>query len=110
MLDNPFYSNNRCSDTLSARRSKFQLSVEVLNKIKNGETKPTRIMYGANLSWKSLKEIIISLVSQGLIDEIVSEGGSKRAKKRYKITEKGESVIQYYSMVSGLIELEPSRS
>ncbi len=94
---------------MSARRSKFQLSVEVLNQIKQGENKPTRIMYSANLSWKSLKEILESLVEQGLIEEKVISRSSKRAKKRYQITVKGENVLQYYSMVSGLIEIEPAR-
>jgi predicted transcriptional regulator len=94
---------------LSARRSKFQLSVEVLGQIKQGEKKPTRIMYSANLSWKSLKEILESLVSQGLIDEVVVSRSSKRAKKRYEITGKGENVLQYYNMVSDLIEIEPGK-
>jgi len=93
---------------LSARRSKFQLSVEVLSQIKQGERKPTRIMYSANLSWKSLKEILDSLVSQELIEEELVGRSSKRAKKRYMITEKGENVLQYYSVVSGLIEIEPN--
>ena len=92
---------------MSARRSKFQLSVEVLGQIKSGENKPTRIMYSANLSWKSLKEILQSLVSQGLIEENVVSRSSKRAKKRYRITPKGENVLQYYNMVSDLIEIEP---
>jgi len=93
---------------LSARRSKFQLSVEVLSQIKQGERKPTRIMYSANLSWKSLKEILDSLVSQELIEEELVGRSSKRAKKRYMITEKGENVLEYYSVVSGLIEIEPN--
>jgi predicted transcriptional regulator len=95
---------------LSARRSKFQLSVEVLNKIKSGETKPTRIMYGANLSWKSLKEILVSLVSQGLIKEISTNTDGRRTKKRYEITDKGENVLEYYSMVCGLIEIDTNQS
>jgi predicted transcriptional regulator len=94
---------------LSARRSKFQLSVEVLGQIKAGEKKPTRIMYSANLSWKSLKEILESLVSQGLVEENVVSRSSKRAKKRYDITPKGENVLQYYNMVSDLIEIEPGK-
>lgn len=94
---------------MSARRSKFQLSVEVLGQIKAGEKKPTRIMYSANLSWKSLKEILESLVSQGLIEENVVSRSSKRAKKRYDITSKGENVLQYYNMVSDLIEIEPGK-
>jgi len=93
---------------LSARRSKFQLSVEVLSQIKQGERKPTRIMYSANLSWKSLKEILDSLVSQELVEEELVGRSSKRAKKRYMITEKGEHVLEYYSVVSGLIEIEPN--
>jgi predicted transcriptional regulator len=95
---------------LSARRSKFQLSVEVLSQIKQGERKPTRIMYSANLSWKSLKEILESLVSQGLIEEELVGRSSKRAKKRYEITDKGENVLEYYNVVSGLIEIEPGTS
>ena len=95
---------------MSARRSKFQLSVEVLSQIKQGEHKPTRIMYSANLSWKSLKEILDSLVSQGLIEEELVGRSSKRAKKRYEITAKGENVLEYYSVVSGLIEIEPNNS
>ena len=93
---------------MSARRSKFQLSVEVLSQIKQGERKPTRIMYSANLSWKSLKEILDSLVSQGLIEEELVGRSSKRAKKRYEITDKGENVLEYYNVVSGLIEIEPN--
>jgi len=82
--------------------------VEVLSQIKQGERKPTRIMYSANLSWKSLKEILDSLVSQGLIEEELVGRSSKRAKKRYEITDKGENVLEYYSVVSGLIEIEPN--
>ncbi len=94
---------------MSARRSKFQLSVEVLSEIKKGEAKPTRIMYGANLSWKSLKEILASLVAQGLVEEVVLRRGDKRTKKRYEITQKGENVLRYYNMVKGLIDVEPTR-
>ena len=90
---------------MSARRSKFQLSVEVLANIKNGETKPTRIMYSCNLSWKSLKGILANLTEQLLIEEQVVEG-KKRSKKLYYITPKGENVLKYYRMVRGLIDIE----
>lgn len=93
---------------MSARRSKFQLSVEVLENIKNGETKPTRIMYSCNLSWKSLKDILANLSEQQLLKEQVIPG-KKRSKKLYRITPKGENVLKYYRMVSGLIEVEPTR-
>ena len=107
-VNNPFYTKNGVSTTLSARRSKFQLSVEVLENIKNGETKPTRIMYSCNLSWKSLKDILSNLTEQLLLEERVVSG-KKRSKKLYHITPKGENVLKYYRMVSGLIEIEPIR-
>ena len=107
-MNNPFYTKNGVSHILSARRSKFQLSVEVLDNIKNGETKPTRIMYSCNLSWKSLKDILQNLSEQELLEEKVVEG-KKRSKKLYHITPKGENVLKYYRMVSGLIEVEPIR-
>ncbi|MCJ7730802.1 hypothetical protein MUP51_00660 [Candidatus Bathyarchaeota archaeon] len=93
---------------MSARRSKFQLSVEVLDCIKKGEEKPTRIMYSCNLSWKSLKEILDNLSEQGLLEESVLPG-NKRSKRQYRITVKGENVLKYYRMVSGLIEVEGLR-
>ena len=107
-VNNPFYTKNGVSHILNARRSKFQLSVEVLDNIKNGETKPTRIMYSCNLSWKSLKDILRNMTEQELLEEKVVEG-KKRSKKLYHITPKGENVLKYYRMVSGLIEVEPIR-
>jgi len=94
---------------LSVRRSKFQLSVEVLGCIQQGEEKPTRIMYNCNLSWKSLKEILENLKKQGLIEERLISG-KKRSKRHYDITLKGENVLNYYRMVSGLIEVEGLRN
>jgi predicted transcriptional regulator len=79
---------------LSARRSKFQLSVEVLDNIKNGETKPTRIMYSCNLSWKSLKDILQNLSEQELLMEKVVEG-KKRSKPRLLSNCPGQRL--YYS-------------
>ena len=104
IANNPFYIKNGSTTILSSRRSKFQLSVEVLDGIKNGENKPTRIMYCCNLSWKSLKDILANLLAQGLLDEEVIQG-KKRSKKLYNITSKGENVLKYYRMVSGLIEV-----
>jgi predicted transcriptional regulator len=93
---------------LSARRSKFQLSIEVLECIKSGEEKPTRIMYNCNLSWKSLKDILENLTTQDLLDETIIQG-KKRSKRHYEITAKGENVLKYYRMVNGLIEIEGIR-
>lgn len=79
----------------------------MLRVIKGGVQKPTRIMYGANLSWKPLQQVLRSLLDQGLIMEIdVSDGGDKRTSKHYEITQKGENVLRYFDRARRLIELE----
>jgi len=60
---------------MSGRRSRFEIYVDILNEIMDGVNKPTKIMYGANLSYKPLKEILHSMLDQGLITE--NAGSSK---------------------------------
>jgi predicted transcriptional regulator len=92
---------------LKSRRSKLEIYLDVLKVIKQGTNKPTRIMYGANLSWKLLQNILSSLVDQSLILEIdTSESRDKRTNTIYDITNKGESVIRYFERAKGLIEVD----
>ena len=89
------------------RRSKLEIYLDVLKVIKEGTTKPTRIMYGANLSWKLLQDILNSMVNQDLIEEIdVSESRDKRTNKVYQVTTKGNSVIRYFDQAKGLIKVD----
>jgi predicted transcriptional regulator len=92
--------------TMMSRRSKFEIYIDILNEIKSGTVIPTRIMYGANLSWKPLKQILSNFIAQGLIVEQVSDDGDKRRRKVYALTEKGDNVLKYFSKVKGLLELE----
>lgn len=94
---------------MSGRRSRFEIYVDVLAEIKGGTIKPTKIMYGANLSWKPLQKILENLVTQGLIVEIRRGGKDKRTKVEYGITEKGENVLRYYKKAKSLIHVFPSR-
>jgi len=73
------------------RRSRLEIYLDVLSVIHTGKTKPTRIMYGSNLSWMPLKEVLDSLIEQGLI-EVEVENNSKR----YHITPKGLRVLGYF--------------
>lgn len=92
---------------MTRRRSKLEIYLDVLRVIKEGVHKPTRIMYGANLSWKPLQQVLQSLLDQGLIIEIdVSDGGDRRTTKHYEITQKGENVLRYFDRARRLIELE----
>jgi predicted transcriptional regulator len=87
------------------RRSRFELYIAVLTEIMNGSTKPTKIMYGANMSYKPLQEILQSLLEQGLIDESNKKIKDKRTKVKYVLTQKGVNVVKYYSKAKDLIEI-----
>ena len=81
------------------KRSKLEVYLEVLRIVNRGESKPTRIMYKANLSWVPLQEILEFLLSQDLLKE-----GATSKRKEYFITEKGKRVLAYFD---GLRELLP---
>jgi predicted transcriptional regulator len=92
---------------LKSRRSKLEIYLDVLKVIKEGTKKPTRIMYGANLSWKLLQNILSSLVDQNLILEVdASDSRDKRTNTIFEITSKGDSVIRYFDRAKGLIEVD----
>jgi len=89
------------------RRSRFDIILDVLRVTFNGTEKPTRIMYEANLSWKTLNEILSLLVSQNLVHEIdASRSRDKRNSRVYRITKKGEATIRYYSNAERLIKVD----
>ncbi len=91
------------------RRSKLEVYLDVLWTIKNGTTKPTRIMYESNLSWKPLQRTLNSLVAQDLIDELDPENNrDKRTNTYYELTQKGENVLKYFKRAEDLLELEIS--
>jgi predicted transcriptional regulator len=89
---------------MTNRRSKLEIYVDILEEIHNGVIIPTKIMYGANLSWKPLQQILTSLVNQELIEEVSAENGDKRTKKAYNLTEKGRNVLRYFNKAKELVE------
>ena len=91
---------------MSSRRSKFEIYIDILAEIKGGTVIPTRIMYGVNLSWKPLKQILETLTAQMLIEEQSMGDIDKRTRKVYALTEKGENVLNYFNRAKGLMEME----
>ena len=89
---------------MQSRRSKLDIMLIVLKAVRAGMDKPTRIMYAANLSWKPTQRILDNMVDQGLLDVTV-ERSDKRKKKRYKITENGENVIEYFDKAKDFVDL-----
>lgn len=94
---------------MKRRRSKLEVYLDVLWTIKNGTTKPTRIMYESNLSWKPLQRTLNSLASQGLVAEYEPEDNrDRRTTTCYELTQKGENVLKYFKRAEDLLELEIS--
>ena len=87
--------------TLSTRRSGFQIAVDVLTVIGEGEDRPTRIMYASNLSWNSLRGTLELLVAKGYVDEALVN----LKRKRYSITGKGRDVLGYYDRLGTLVKV-----
>ena len=90
---------------MSPRRSKLEIRLKILAAVKQGVDKPTRIMYAANMSWKPVQRILSHLVEQGLLVEVV-HSESKQSKRRYKITEKGEKILDYFEKAKDIMPLE----
>ena len=89
------------------RRSQLEIYLDVLWTIKKGDKKPTRIMYGANLSWKPLQRILDSMADQGLINEFIPKNNKdRRTNTCYELTQKGENVISYFNRAKDLIDIE----
>ena len=76
----------------TTKRAKMEIYLEVLETIRKGIHKPTRIMYKTNLSWQPLMTILNSLTEQGLVTETKAENHST-----FDITEKGHNILGYFS-------------
>lgn len=76
------------------RRSKLDLYLEVLMAIESGVNKPTNILYKCNLSYKNCRDILRTLIEQGLITVSRNHRNGRRI---YKITERGRDVLKYFS-------------
>jgi len=79
--------------------------MDVLTEIKKGTVLPTRIMYGAKLSWTMLREALETLTALGLIEKQQIEV-NKKSKKTYTLTGKGNNVLNYFNLVKELLEPE----
>ena len=86
---------------MTSKRSKLEIYIDVLNTIRRGTHKPTRIMYRTNLSWKPLMTVLDSLADQDMIT--TRNEGNHRL---YEITEKGMNVLQYFLRAMDSIKVE----
>ena len=82
------------------RRSKLEIIINVLEAIHNGESKPSRIMLSANISWNKLNDVLDSLISQELVTQINTKEPRRKQDKRtnvsYYLTPKGQNVLKRF--------------
>jgi len=91
-----------------SHRGTFEIKMDVLRIVQN-EKKPTRIMYGANLSWKPTQRILRELAESDLIRAIDANRGERtlkdvRIRYIYELTPKGEKVLREYKHLNRTLE------
>jgi len=74
------------------RRSPMEMVCDILGVVSEGPTKPTHILYKANMSWRVLSSYLDFLLKRGLIEK--EDQGGKRCV--YTLTVKGKSILQLY--------------
>jgi predicted transcriptional regulator len=74
-----------------SKRSRLEIYLDVLKVLRKGESRPTRIMYQSNLSWKPLVKILDSLMRQEIIE--VTQDNFHNV---YRLTQKGVNVLEYF--------------
>ena len=86
---------------MSEKRSKLQIFLDILFLIQSedGKARPTRILYGANLSHSSLKEYLNLLLSNGFIKEV-----KDKKHTAYALTKKGYEFINESRKIKRLTE------
>ena len=88
------------------RRSPMEMVCDILGVVAEGPTKPTHILYKANMSWKVLSSYLDFLLHRGFIEK--SDQGGKRSV--YILTPKGRLILQLYDglrlSLNGTVPLE----
>jgi predicted transcriptional regulator len=74
------------------RRSPMEMVCDILGVVSEGPTKPTHILYKANMSWRVLSSYLDFLLKRGLIEK--EDQGEKRVV--YTLTARGRSILQLY--------------
>jgi predicted transcriptional regulator len=82
------------------RRSRLETYGDILYAVSIGATKPTHIMYKANLSWVVMKEYLKSLEQFGLITSTESNGN-----RIYHLSDAGFKVLKQFLEVKDELKL-----
>jgi len=85
----------------SSHRSRIDIIAEILDAADGGATK-THIMYRCNLSFKQLETYLDLLLDKRLLKR-VPEGGKSSYTKSFKITDKGQILLQAYQSLKAIL-------
>ncbi|HEV2138978.1 MAG TPA: winged helix-turn-helix domain-containing protein [Nitrososphaerales archaeon] len=92
------------------RRSPMEMVCDILAVVSGGPTKPTHILYKANMSWKVLSSYLDFLTGSGMLDKEEQEGGKRST---YRLTTKGKQILRLYeglkNSLNGTISLESTK-
>jgi predicted transcriptional regulator len=83
---------------LQGRRSHIEMMVHVLDAIRSGADKPTRVMYKSNLSWSVCQSLLSHLAERGFV-KVVPDG----PRRRYELTLSGSEVLSSFTRVAEAI-------
>ena len=86
-----------------ARRSPFEIRMDVLSVVTSGCTKPTQIMYRSNTSWVVLQKNLEMLTASGFLKQRV-----ENSRTEYVATEKGFDVVRDYNNLIYATRSEPT--
>ena len=83
---------------MTKKRTTIEIYLDVLRTVKIGVNKPTNIMYKCNMAWRPFKQILDSLVDNGLLE--IRWRGKRRT---YHLTEKGNEVLRRFEAAQSLL-------
>jgi len=76
-----------------SRRTTRQIVHDIMKAMASGESRPTRIMYAANISWLPLEKHLKALIGQGLVEQYEPGRGDKRVTREFRLTGEGNSTL-----------------
>ena len=71
----------------------MEMVCDILAVVSEGPTKPTHILYKANMSWKVLTSYLSYLTTSGMVEKEDEEGGKRST---YRLTIKGRQILGLY--------------
>jgi predicted transcriptional regulator len=86
---------------MNRKRDRLQVIHDILNAIreKNGNVRPTHILYKSNLSHQMMEEYLGELIGKGFIEIHSSKEG-----KTYSLTQKGFDYLNKYKLITEFVD------